>query len=97
MHEEPAACVHEKAAIGVSVISLTRSDVTDLHFTRRKEVDAGDRLVANGDVSTDRIDSKAAEASEVVEEGLVWGAHSQLHLGELGHNTKVAHLVCHHN
>ena len=97
MHEEPAACVHEKAAIGVSVISLTWSDVTDLHLTRRKKVDARDRLVADGDVSTDRVHSKSAESSESVKEGLVWGTHGQLHLGKLGHDTKVAHLVSHHH
>ena len=79
------------------MISFTRSDVTDLHLTRREQVDARDGLVADGDVSSNRVDGQAAEASEAVKEGLVWGAHSKLHLGELGHDSKVAHLVCHHH
>ena len=89
--------MHEEAAIGVSVISFTRGDVTDLHLARREKVDARDGLVADGDVTSDRVDGQAAEASEAVKEGLVWGAHGKLHLGELWHDSKVAHLVCHHH
>ena len=93
MNEEPAAGVHEKAAIAGGLVAIASSDLSDLHLTGRKQVDARDGLVANSHVTSNRGDSEVLEVAEVLEEGVVGRAHSQLHLGELGHHTEVAHLL----
>ena len=93
VHEEPAAGVHEEAAVGSGVVSLASRNVANLHLARGKQVDARDRLVANRHVTLDRVHCQSAEVVEVLEECLVRRAHGQLHLCQFWHHTEEAHLL----
>ena len=93
MHEQPSAGVHEKATVGRGVVSVASSNVANLHLTRGQQVDARDRLVADSHVSSNSVNCESAEVAEILEESVVGGAHSQFHLGKLGHHTEVTHLL----
>ena len=94
MNEKPAASVHEETAIGVGhVAGAASSHTLDFHFTRGQQVDAGDRLVANGHIAADCADLEALEGRAVLEKGAVGSTHGELHLCELGHDAKETHLL----
>ena len=96
MHEEPAASVHEKTALRGSVVSFTWGDATYLELTRGQEIDTGNGLVADCDVSSESVDGQSGEATELVELSSVGCAHSQLHLGNLGHDAEETHVLLTH-
>ena len=94
MNEKPATSVHEKTAIGVGhVACAARSHTLDFHLTRGQQVDAGDRLVANGHIAADCADLEALEGRAVLEKGAVGSTHGELHLCELGHDAEETHLL----
>ena len=92
--EKPATSVHKKTTVGAGHVSGTTRDHTlNLHLTRGQEVDAGDRLVADGHVTANSADLEALEGRAVLEEGAVRSTHGELHLGELGHDAEETHLL----
>ena len=68
----------------------------DLHLTRREEVHSGDGFVTNGHETLVGSDVKSLETGEVLEDGSVRGTDGELHLGELGQDTKVSHIELGH-
>ena len=83
MNEQPAAGVHEKTALGLSVVSWARNNVTDLHLTRGEKVHARDRLAANRHVSANGVNCEFAEIGEASEQRAVGCAHGKFHPREL--------------
>ena len=96
MDEEPAARMHEQTRLRASVVTLSLDEVSHGHFTRGKQIDTGDRLVANGYVSSDSVHSQSRESAAVLEQGAVGRAHCEFNLGEFGHHAEEAHLLLRH-
>jgi len=67
--------------------------VFNCHFSRGKQVDPGDGLVAYGHETLGRVHVYSGEVVEVLEDGAVGRAHGKFDLGELGQHSEVAHLL----
>lgn len=93
MTEQPASSVDEHARRRFGIVTLSSTDLTDLHLTGWEQVQAWLGSVAQGDVTSHGSDGEHFVVGEVFEQSTIRCPNGELRLDELVDNSEEAHLV----
>lgn len=93
MNEEPASSMDKVARVRCRFVAIACTDIAHFHFARWKQIHSWLRSIAECDVTADRSNCEHLVIGKVFEERTIWCPHSELLLGQLGNDAKVAHLV----